>query len=290
MRHIFFACLDRWIDPPRHFVLSSAALIFAIFMPVCMAHAEEPDGKPIEIRLVTQSFAPLQYSQDGQARGYVVETLHQMARMLEQESPIRFQPVEFLPWKRAMEIAKTRPNVLFFSVSRTAERETWFHWIGEVSPYGQYFFKLKTHPAIKATRLSDLRYGGHRIGLQSGSSLQRLMENQEIINGNNVVTYTDYHQGVKMLFAGRLDMVPLTGFIARSSVCGMGLDGDQLEPVVPISELARPLWLVMSLPTPVETARQVSDALSRLNQDGIREQIVTNYLEDWNKRPCKADP
>lgn len=261
-----------------------------MLMPVFIAHAEERDGKSLEIRLVTQSFAPLQYPQDGRARGYVVETLHQMARILEQDSPIRFLPVEFLPWKRAMEIAKTKPNVLFFSVSRTAERESWFHWIGEVSPYGQFFFKLKSHPAITVSRLSDLRNGHHRIGLQSGSSLQRLMESLDLASTNNIVTYTDYHQGVKMLFARRLDMIPLTGFIARSSVCSMGLDGDQLEPVLPITELARPLWLVMSLPTPAETAQHVSNALSRLNRDGVREQIVTKYLENWNKRPCKAAP
>ncbi len=45
-----------------------------------------------------------------------------------------------------MLLAETMPNVLFFSLSRTPEREDKFIWLGEVSPYGQNFYQLSTRP------------------------------------------------------------------------------------------------------------------------------------------------
>ena len=271
------------------FLLVMMALFPAFAQSPAKAQSSAKIQAPVEIQLVTQSFAPLQYQVEGRASGYVIETLDRIARQLAEDGAIRFRPVQFLPWKRAMEIAKTQPNILFFSLSRTNERESWFHWIGEISPYGQNFYKLKSRTAITASELKDLANTHYRIGVQSGSSLLRLMEKMKLTDSNIITSYTDYHQGVKMLYADRLDMIPLTGFLARSSACGMGFDGDRLEPVLPISELAKPLWLVMSRSTEETVVRQVRHALDGLKASGDQDRIIGKYLKQWASKPCTAN-
>ena len=269
--------------------IGTVFLVYLILTMVLMTgmaryHAAYADSH--DLRLVTQSFPPLQYQEDGQQRGYVPEILAQAAALLPDDLKIQLKPVEFLPWKRAMEIAKYKPNIMFFSLSRTPAREELFHWLGEVSPYGQNFYQLNSRPNMAVASVSELKGRNLRIGVQSGSSLHRLLGETGITESNQVTTYTDYHQGVKMLYLGRLDMIPLTSFLARRSVCDMGYDGDQLQSVTEIKELAKPLWVVLSKGTDPTIVSALRDALRHLKQNGSQDAITDRHLEAWQNKPC----
>lgn len=246
------------------------------------------NGEPVRLTLVTQSFAPLQFPKDNEPAGYVTDFLLEAIKRVKQRREVHISAFEFLPWKRAMLMAETQPNVLFFSLSRTPERENKFHWLGEVSPYGQYLYQLKTQPPIQTVGLKDLLKQDHTIGVQRGSSQHSYFQNLGVRDSSTLVHMTDYHQGIDMLFLGRIDLLPLTGFLAQGAVCSRGYDGTQLQPVVYIEELANPLWAVFSKGTDPELVSAVRDEMNNLRQEGYWQARFDHHVDHWQKIACNS--
>lgn len=257
-----------------------AALIF-----LCLLNPSA-NAEPEEISLVTQSFAPLQWDNEGTPDGYVTAFLLAAAERVNQTVPVTIAGYEFLPWKRAMLMAETVPNVMFFSLSRTPEREQKFHWLGEVSPYGQYLYRLDSSPGVEVETLSDLRGLDVKIGVQDGGNLHahltRLGFDQEL------VPITDYHQGIEMFFLGRVDLLPLTGFLAEASACKQGYDGSQLKPVLFVEALAKPLWAVFSKGTDQELVAAFQGAMEDLKAEGFLDAQIQEHQANWQTLACGA--
>lgn len=240
------------------------------------------------IQIVTQHFPPLQYQKEDQPSGYVHDYITAVLTKVQQDHNISIGSYQFLPWKRAFQKAKLQPNTLFFSLSRTPQREQQFHWLGTVSPYRQFFFSYKKE--INLADLNALKNSNYIVGVQAGSSLEQLLKELGFTHNNDYVTYSDYHQGVKMLFKDRIDMIPLTGFLARSTVCGMGYNGNQIRPILPIDELAKPLWAVLSLDTPKTLVSAFKQAMLQLKENGFYQQNIDKHLDAWQSMPCHTSP
>jgi polar amino acid transport system substrate-binding protein len=251
-----------------------------------IAHAQTPSA---QIRIVTQGFAPLQWDNNGAPDGYVAEYMLTVVEKVNQNRPVSLEAFDFLPWKRAMLIAETVPNILFFSLSRTNAREDKFHWLGEVSPYGQYFYQLRSKPRIDVDQVKDLRNLDIKIGVQDGGNLHTYLKQLEFEDTGNLVPLTDYHQGIEMLFLGRIDLLPLTGFLAEASACKQGFNGSMLEPVIYVEALAKPLWAVFSKKTDPELVEAFKKEMAELKQSGLWEDRMNQHRENWQKLACADD-
>lgn len=245
-------------------------------------------AEPVDIKLVTQSFAPLQWDNNGQPDGYVAAYLLEAAQRVNRTVPVSVSAFEFLPWKRAMLMAETVPNVMFFSLSRTPEREDKFLWLGEVSPYGQNFYQLASRPRIEVDRIEDLRDLDVKIGVQDGSNLLAYLKKLGFEGSGTLVPITDFHQGIEMLFLGRIDMLPLTGFLAEASACKQGYDGTQLQPVIFVEALAKPLWAVFSKGTDPELVDAFRTEMAALKREGFLDAQVREHQANWQTLACGA--
>jgi len=258
------------------------ALMFLVFQ------GASSKAEPAEITLVTQSFAPLQWDNGGQPDGYVSAFLLEAAARVNQSVPVTVKAFEFLPWKRAMLLAETVPNVMFFSLSRTPDREGRFLWLGEVSPYGQNFYQLASRPKIEVERIEDLRDLDVKIGVQDGSNLLAYLKKLGFEGSGTLVPITDYHQGIEMLYLGRIDMLPLTGFLAEASACKQGYDGSQLQPVIFVEALAKPLWAVFSKGTDPELVEAFRREMSALKEEGFLGAEIQEHQANWQTLACGA--
>jgi len=243
---------------------------------------------PAEIQIVTQSFAPLQWDNAGKPDGYVTAYMLEVARRVGETIPLKIGAYEFLPWKRAMLLAETVPNVLFFSLSRTPEREDKFIWLGEVSPYGQNFYQLSTRPKIEADTVEDLRDQKVRIGVQDGSNLLSHLKQLGFEKTGNLVPITDFHQGIEMLYLERIDVLPLTGFLAEASACKQGYDGGLLQPVVFVEALANPLWAVFSQGTDPALVEAFRQEMTALKDSGFLDAQTRQHQVNWQTLACGA--
>jgi polar amino acid transport system substrate-binding protein len=266
-------------------IYSSIVTIVAILVS-SIGYAQTP---PAQVRIVTQGFAPLQWDNNGAPDGYVAEYMLAVIEQVNQKMPVSLEAFDFLPWKRAMLIAETVPDVLFFSLSRTKAREDKFHWLGEVSPYGQYFYQLRSRPRIDVDRIEALLNLDIKIGVQDGGNLHTYLKQLEFENTGNLVPITDYRQGIEMLFLGRIDLLPLTGFLAEASACKQGYNGSMLERVVYVEALAKPLWAVFSKKTDPSLVEAFKKEMAELKRSGLWEDRMNQHRENWQKLACADD-
>ncbi|MES0812755.1 ABC transporter substrate-binding protein [Roseibium sp. SCPC15] len=253
---------------------------------VSVSFALHAQAEPRNVRIVTQGFAPLQWDNAGKPDGYVAEYILEVVDRVNKQMPVSVGSFEFLPWKRAILLAESKPDVLFFSLSRTEAREEKFHWLGEVSPYGQYLYRLKSSPDISVERLEDLLDLNLKIGVQDGGNLHTYLQQLQFDDTRHLMPLTDYRQGIEMLYLGRIDLLPLTGFLAEASACMQGYDGSQLEPVVFVEDLAKPLWAVFSKGTDPDLVDAFKTEMAQLKEEGFLEQRTRLHTASWQKRAC----
>lgn len=265
---------------PKHWSVFAAVVWLMLISP------EPALAKAREIKIVTQSFAPLQWDNDGTPDGYVTDYMLTVINRVGERLPVSIGSFEFMPWKRAMLTAKTVPDVMMFSLSRTPERENKFLWLGEVSPYGQYLFQLKTKPEISAETVEDLLALNVRIGVQDGGNTHHYFKELGLEASGSLVPITDYRQGIEMLYLGRIDLLPLTGFLAEASACKQGYDGSLLQPVVFIEDLAKPLWAVFSKGTDPDLAKAFREEMAALEKTGFPEDLTEMHRDKWQQRAC----
>ncbi|WP_419905350.1 substrate-binding periplasmic protein [Kiloniella sp.] len=251
--------------------------------------AQEQTDEVTRIQIVTDGFAPLQYLKDGKPDGYVTEFIQATIERVKVDYPLEVLSFEFLPWKRALHVAKNEPNTLFFSLSRTPEREGSYQWLETVSPYRQSFYRLKSNSHIIENNFDTLRDGPYILGIQRGGSVHSLVDQYGFESGRDYTTYTHFSQGIKMLYHGRIDMLPLTDFLARNAACRTGFNGDFLTPVIAITSLAKPLWATLSNSTDPHLVAVFKKAMTELKSEGVYQEILDKHLVAWSKQPCKAE-
>ena len=241
------------------------------------------------VHAVASIFAPLQMELNQQPAGYAVDTVKEALKRLKNKHEIMDFDIKFYPWKRAIALTQSQANTIFFSISRTAEREDKYQWISEISPYEIHLFKLKTNRHIEAKNLTEAYEKNYRIGVQKLSNAESLIKKYNFKPNQNYITYSHYTNGIPMLFHNRFDMIPLTIFVARTNVCKLGLNGDNIESVMRVDELSKPLWLAANKSMSENLIDQLREELHQLKAEGFTKKVRQNYLRDWNNQPCIND-
>ncbi|MET1415973.1 ABC transporter substrate-binding protein [Roseibium sp. HPY-6] len=260
--------------------------ILAVALAVLLGSVVAALSESREIRIVTQNFAPLQWENNGAPDGYVARYISAVFERVNEDFPVEIASFEFLPWKRAILTAKSAPNVMLFSMSRTPQREDQFLWLGEVSPYGQYLFQLNSKPRFVADTVEDLLDLDVKIGVQDGGNMYAYLKSLGFGSSGQLVPITDYRQGIEMLYLGRVDLLPLTGFLAEAAACKQGYDGSLLQPVVYIEDLAKPLWAVFSKGTDPDLADAFRREMVALKDSGYLEELTQMHRENWQIQAC----
>lgn len=244
----------------------------------------------LKIRLVTSQFAPLQYHQDS-AKGYVIDLFSQLRPILKSKYKIELGEVEFYPWKRAIQIASNDKNTLFFSLSRTQSREKNFKWLTEVSPYKQAVFSLSdiNDPNNSETLKSwqELIQSNRILAIQSGSQLENYVANELSMGENQLYPVPHYLIGIKMLFAGRIDYLPLTQFLANGTLCKNGYPSERLNQNFTIDKFANPLWAAFSLKTDEKLVNITRQEIQKISQSQWYKTHQEKVINDWNKEQCR---
>ncbi len=258
-------------------------------MVVIFALSSAPNNliaKPVHINVIAAQFSPLQMVVDGKARGYVTELVEEVIKRVNQNFPINASKTKIMPFRCALKILGSKPNVLFFSLSRTKQRENEYIWVGETSPYEIYFYKVKDNKQVMAKTIDDALKFKHRLGVAAGSNTEGFLHELGFQKGHQFVTYSHYSKGIAMLFKRRFDMMPLTSFVARLNVCKLGFDGDALVPMIRVDALSKPLWLVFSKGTDPALVEHFNRSLAALKLKGVDKLIRERYLNELNGQPC----
>lgn len=177
-------------------------------------------SKPL--RIITVVEPPASYlDSHGQLTGFSVEVVQAIQHSLNDKTPI-----EVLPEARAIHIARTEPNVILFSFSRTQKREDEFHWLSHLSVKTWSVYALSSNPIqIKSLeRLGKV----NAIGVVRGDIREEWLTEQGFTNLHPSV---NHQQNIHRLRSGRLDLIAYESQGIQHLLWEEGLQTDDIKSV-----------------------------------------------------------
>ncbi|WP_337843417.1 hypothetical protein [Rheinheimera sp.] len=147
-------------------------------------------------RLLTSEKRPYNYLNHQSVTGLTIDVLH---TMYPQQLPAA---VELMPWPRALHTALHTPNVLLFTMGKTALRQQQgFHFIGPVSRREHWLYSAEPgfKPLLSLEQLKSRKL--LIVGLRAGWLSEWLQ-----VQGVALETVGDYEQGMQMLAKGRAQL------------------------------------------------------------------------------------
>ena len=205
------------------------------------------------LTILTEDDPPAQYlDANGELAGFTVELVREIQKRVGNNDKI-----QVVPWARAYRMIETEPNVVVFLMSRTAERNELFNWVGPVmeTEFGLY---AQAKSTLRLASLEEAK-AVKRIGVYRGDVRDQILSNAGFTNLERTYTIV---QNVKMLMAGRIDLY-------AGSSSGYGLDAERagykasdLKLVLPFHKSQ--LYIAMSRQMPMASVDKWNDSVGAI--------------------------
>ncbi|WP_349254552.1 MULTISPECIES: transporter substrate-binding domain-containing protein [unclassified Pseudomonas] len=150
------------------------------------------------IRIVTEELPPYNMTQDGKMTGMSTEVVQAVLKEVNVQADI-----QSMPWARAYDLALHDPDVLIYSITRTAEREPLFKWVGTIAASRWYLYSSSSHP-ITLMDLDDAR-DWQTATVNEDVGEQYLMGNRFLI-GRQLQSSNRYELNYQKLRTGHVDL------------------------------------------------------------------------------------
>lgn len=232
-------------------------------------------AEPIKLELYTQEFPPLQVKVENQPEGYVVKFVEALIERASESVAMEIGAIHFVPWKRAIRTTQESDNVLFFSLSRTPNREEQFQWIGAVSPYEVAVYRHIEGPSVTPNTLSDLR--NYSFAAQAGSSFEEVIKEEGF---GNIIPVNYGKVAIKLLRAHRVDYAPLVTSSYYYRMEQYGFNPNEFIEVMRVNKLCKDLWLVTGNNTSPQVVDALRESFAQLKNEGVLEQLIARYQPD----------
>lgn len=188
-----------------------------------------------QLKVVTENWPPFNYLDDqGQVAGEVTANVQQILKLADVDYSL-----DLYPWSRSYNLARTKGNILIYSIYRTQEREQHFHWFCPVIKSNAakiYLYKLSSN-LVTLSSLSDAKK--LRLGAMRDDNSHQYLKRMGFVDGENLDVASDEFANIKKLFAGRIDLVAQSDKAMAYRLKKMGY---QLSEVTPVLELHPEDW------------------------------------------------
>ncbi|XOV80185.1 MAG: substrate-binding periplasmic protein [Aestuariibacter sp.] len=189
-----------------------------------------------EYRIVMELSPPQQTLENGEITGDIPEKV----RSAFSKANIPFR-LEMYPWNRALELAKTEPNVFIVNIARTPERESLFKWVQVIHRYQLGLVALDDRSDLIIESLDDAKH--YTIAVQRGDIAYQYLQNNGFSTVNNLFVTADITESWRLLSANKVDFViddpDNLAAMAKKTLA----DGQKATFVYPLEELALDTWL-----------------------------------------------
>lgn len=171
------------------------------------------------LRLYTEEYPPINFSQDGEPAGLATEVVQEIMRRTGQSASI-----SVVPWARGYQQALTRPSTGLFVTMRTREREALFKWVGPLTRSVTSFYALR-RLSLSIKRLEEAREYGEIAVPRDWYSHQRLLAE----GFSNLTPVTGPAQVVSMLKRGRVKLMVLDNLTLSALLAQGDIQADEVQ-------------------------------------------------------------
>jgi polar amino acid transport system substrate-binding protein len=226
-----------------------------------------------DIRIVTEELPPYNMTLNGRLTGMSTEVVQ--AVLKEVGVTANIQP---MPWARAYDIALNSENVLIYSITRTAQREKLFKWVGDIAPMHWYLF-ARPSSNIHLDHLDDARK--YQIATVKEDAGEQYLASKGFAVGKNLQSSNKYEYNYEKFKLGRID---LWISIELNALYLMRQAGDDPDRMV-VRALSLPeldgkhgLNLAFSLKTPDALVERFRKGLETIRKNGTYDAILKKWM------------
>lgn len=214
------------------------------------------------LTLLTEEYPPFNMTaSDGHPTGVSTD----IVRALMKEAQIDFT-IDVVPWQRAVTQAHVEPNTCVFSMSRTAEREPNYRWIGPLVSNDWALF-AKAGSGKKPADLAEVK--GAHIGSYNGDAIVDYLQTR----GYYVDIALNDDLNPHKLVNGRIDYWATGKLIGQYRLKQQNISG--VEPVLVFNRTE--MYLACHPASPPHLVERLNKLLHELNKRGDIERIYARY-------------
>lgn len=243
----------------RRSALVSMLLMLCGVLPLTAAQGQS-------LQLLTETGPPFNFPGESGPEGFTVDIVHELLRRTKTTGTITF-----LPWARAYGMALTTPDTVLFTVSRTAEREDFFHWVGPIIIL-QWGLYACTNTRLHITSQDDAR-------LLSGISAYRSDVREDYLRKQgfaNLYLASSFENSVQMMLEGHVPAVIADEIGIYHTLIRLGVPLDSVKKVFTFNSFE--LYIAFSRKSDATIATAWQNAFKELLRDGTYEQIHSKWL------------
>lgn len=209
--------------------------------------------------------------EEGPVVGYVTELVREVLN----ETGFDYN-IEIVPWIRAVQAIDSSPNVIVYSMARTAEREDKYHWIGKTLPLDFYLYGLKDRVEELPKSLEEAVNAS--IGVIRADVVALYLESQQF---TNLVYVRDPSLNLSMIERNRIDLFPYAkreiGLFAKRN----GFDENKLIGMFKLDYISNDLFIVASKGTSDSIIQKLRLAYQSVIASGKHDEIMNPLFEQY---------
>ncbi len=225
------------------------------------------ESERVKLQIITEDFAPFNFrSKEGKITGQSTEIVQEILSRLNLEIDI-----QHMPWNDGYELALSEPDVILYSIFRTAEREELFLWVGPIGSDEYVFYTLK-NSGLSISSLEEAKTA-NAIGVVQDDARHQFLKKNNI---TNLKLYSNDAECYRALENGDVELVVGTSITMVQMARQAGVDPSDLKPVYSLKK--SPLYVAFNKNTSTDIVKQWQDALDEMKSDGTFEEINERWV------------
>jgi polar amino acid transport system substrate-binding protein len=250
------------MDPKSAWSKALRPLALALALPLA---AQGPVPGPETITYLTEDYPASNYVEDGRLKGIATDLL----KVVWKDLGVPEQPIQVMNWARAFRQTETTPGTMLFAMTRNAERESLFQWVG---PIYHGFYILVSRAGREAPLKSLADAGRYRVAVLRQDIGQRLLTGAGVAE-ERLEKVDHVRQLIQMLEAGRVDLICVYADTLRIYNLQQRLDPARFKQELVAAETV--LYFAFNKATDPRLVARFQAALDR--HDRERRRIVKAY-------------
>ncbi len=225
------------------------------------------------IKLVTEHLPPFQMETPQGLTGYATEIVQ--ATMA--QAKIDYT-VEVMSWSRAYNLALRDANTCIYSISKGAEREQHFQWIGAISYSLTSIYSLKKRHDIQIKTLEDAKK--YTIAVTKDDITHHFLLSRGFKEGEQLYVIENVYSMLNILKGRKnIDLIIVNDTILKYRAEESGVPFIELKKQLELPELPLDFYLACSKKTDKALADQLAASLQKLKDSGKFEQIRDQWAD-----------
>lgn len=231
------------------------------------------------LRIYTEISPPNQFlDAHGKLSGFTVELAHEIQKRVGNHDPI-----EVVPWVRAYNELESEPNVVLFSVARSAKRNPLFQWVGPISE-SSFVFYVKAGSPHTIRSLEDAK-GLGLIGVYKEDVREQYLTKLGFTNLDRSI---DQEVMLKKLMDGRIDALAGSSVGMEELAVSAGVRFEDLRETFTFLRVQN--YFAFSKRTPGAVVKAWAAALATLKKDKAYEALYRKYYPTGPLPGTEAKP